>query len=143
MSRKLKKRIRELCSLDRLTKDERIKRCQDLLRDNDAKQNICLQAPGLTFKVLDRVLRSEINSRRPPSEEELIYNEIQESQPEKLDPEIPLVRKKKAIKQGFYTKKETLELINAESVATRKEESTQPDSFDTYSPEDMKDFLND
>lgn len=141
MSKKLKKRIRELCSLDTLSKEDRISRCYELLKDNEAKQTMCNAVPGLTFKDIDKALKAEINSRRPPTEEEIIFKELEEENPEKLDPELPLIRKRKVLKLGYYSKNETLDLVNAEEVGSGEQPKSKVE-FTTYSPEETADIIS-
>lgn len=124
MSRRLKRKIRDLCQLDQLSKEERRAAATSLLHDNDAKQKLCNSVPGLSFKDIDRAMK-DILSERQPTEEELERIAV----PEKYDPPF-LPGSKSGIKKMKYrtlTLEEVQALIAAsEAPFTPETESEKP-----------------
>jgi hypothetical protein len=82
----LKRRIREVCGLDALEKDERVKRAHKILNDNAEKQRICNEILGTSFKDIERAMRSIIEEKKI-SQEELEEFELAESEPGKYSME--------------------------------------------------------
>ena len=144
MTKKAKKRIRELCGLEGLNRADRAVRSKQLLEDDELKQFICHQLLGTTFRDIDKVLKEEIAASKARSEEESIYEEMEFSQPEKLDPEhSPAKKKHKALKRGYYTPEETLKLIEADSNKKWMAEVSQPKEItSTWSPEEIWALIN-
>lgn len=145
MTKKAKKRIKELCGLESLSREDRIARCKELLDDDDFKQEICHKMLGTTFRDINKILKEEIASSKARSEEEAILEEMANEQPEKLDPELqPLRRQHKAIRRGYYTREESLTLIEADSGAKWLAEATKPRDppTHTWSPEEIWALIN-
>ena len=116
MTKKAKKRIRELCGLEGLNRQARAIRSKELVGDDTLKQSICNQLIGTSFRDIDKVLKEEINASKARTEEESIHEELELEVPEKLDPDLQMIRRnKKPVKRGFYTKADSLRLIEADT----------------------------
>ena len=116
MTKKAKKRIRELCGLDGLNRQARAIRSKELINDDALKQSICNTLIGTSFRDIDKLLKEEINASKARTEEENIHEELELEVPEKLDPDLQMIRRnKKPIKRGFYTKADSLRLIEADT----------------------------
>jgi hypothetical protein len=144
LTKKAKKRIRELCGLEGLSRTDRAVRSKELLEDDELKQFICHRLLGTTFRDIDKVLKEEIAASKIKSEEESIYEEMEFSQPEKLDPDhLPTKRKHKAVKRGYYTPEETLKLIEADSNKKWMAAVSKPREItSTWTPEEMWALIN-
>lgn len=141
MSRKLKKRIRELCGLEALSKEERTRRCNEILNDNDLKQSLCNQVPGLTFRDIDKTLKAELSDKKLTPEQE-IYESIEEDFPDKLNPnDFKPKPKRKVSRSLHYTREESLELINANTFGTKSKPVKQV-QYDTYSQKEIEALIN-
>ena len=73
--KRLRRRIRELSGLDKLSGEDRYKLASKILNDNDMKQDMCLQCPGLTYKDIERTCKAILTERhyqQEPTEEELV-----------------------------------------------------------------------
>lgn len=69
MAKKLKKKIEELCGLTNLDLEERRAKAEKILDDNEWKQELCNELLGLSFKDLDRTLRSILAERQVKNDE--------------------------------------------------------------------------
>lgn len=68
MSKKLKKKIEELCGLANLGWEARQERASDILANNEWKQQICNELQGLSFRDLEKHL-SSVRSERQKKED--------------------------------------------------------------------------
>lgn len=138
MSKKLKKRIRDLCGLDALSKEARVKKCHELINDTQFKHSLCNQVLGLTFKDIDKVLKDEIENKKPLTHEQKVFKVLTEQVPEKIDPSIlEFKREATSIPLGYYRPSEVLALINAEPITERPESTWNPSTIPTYVLEEV------
>ncbi len=142
LSKKLKKRIREIAGLDRLSKDERVGRAYALVDDIDFKQRLCNRVPGLDYKTIERCLKSIISSERPKATDEEILRSTNPEKFEGLGVVIPLCVKRLP-KLTTYTLEETLALINAPEVSSENKPKFDRSKYSTYSLEEVQILLKD
>lgn len=64
MSKKLKKKIEEICGLHGLDWETRQSRASQILASADWKQSLCNDLQGLSFRDLERTLRGVISERQ-------------------------------------------------------------------------------
>lgn len=115
MTKRLKKRIREVCGLDSLSREERILRIQEILDSVEEKQAICNQIIGTSFKDIEKALTS-IKGEKPKSND---ADELAKEIPDKVYPE----------KQSFDREMKAnnlIELMDPKEVAWLVEQSTKP-----------------
>jgi len=135
LTKRLKKRIREVCGLDSLSKEDRAIRIQEILDSTDEKQAICNQIVGTSFKDIEKAL---VSIKGKVSDAEELAQEI----PEKVYPE----------KQSFDREiraSNLVEVMDPKEVAWLVEQSTKPlepiatpetfnhTDYDTYSLEEV------
>ena len=84
MSKRLKRRIKEICGLENISKEERIKRAQQILNDPAEKQALCNRLVGLSHRDIEKVLKDIVTERKSKQQEE--YEELLNEVPEKLFP---------------------------------------------------------
>jgi hypothetical protein len=141
LSRRLKRKIRDICQLDHLSKEERRAAATKILNDTNAKQKLCNACPGLSFKDIERTMK-DILAERQPTEDELEEMAI----PEKFDP-IPLPNSKQnghKMKYKILTPEETQALVSAsEAPFYTDPESEEPKKhYPTYSLEETIALIN-
>lgn len=132
LSKRLKKKIQDVCGLNDLDRDERLSRAHEILNSQELKQAICNQILGTSFKDVERAMKSLIEDRRPtPEEEEML--ELERIAPEKLRAEELFPKPKKQKKQYFsqYSPEEVKALMAA---STAPPEYKQPIDKDLYHP---------
>jgi len=144
LTKKTKKRIKELCGLEGLSRIDRVIRSKELLEDDEIKQFICHQLLGTTFRDIEKILKEEIATSKARSEEESLYQEMEFSQPEKLDPAHASTKRKHAVvKRGYYAPEEALKLIEADSNKKWTSEMSQPkEVVSTWSQEEIWALIN-
>lgn len=150
LSKKLKRRIQELCGFNDLEREERINRAHEILNSNELKQAICHQILGTTFKDIERAMEGIIKERRltPDQEEEI---QLRESHPEKYEPEFDhelhfKVNKRAADadKRPAYrhpTREEVAWLIAQSKAPTEPDSQPEPMNYPTYTPEQVQALL--
>ena len=70
MAKKLKKKVEELCGLEDLQWEERRAKAESILASSERKQELCNQLQGLSFRELEKVLKSVIAERQVKEVEE-------------------------------------------------------------------------
>lgn len=150
LSKKLKRRIHDLCGFKDLDRDERLSRAHEILSSNDLKQAICHQILGATFRDVERAMDSIINERQltPSQEEEL---ELRESNPEKFEPKFDAeleFKLNKNISSNYVptgyrvlTREEVAELVAASDAPCEPTPEREPVSYRTYSREEVEWFV--
>lgn len=142
MSKRLKKRILEVCGLNNLNREDRAQKASAILNDSEYKQKICNEIIGISHRDIEKTLKGLLTARAISKEEE-IYQELEEEQAEKLYPDSAPMRVKKQLKLvPLLNKSEVNELIHAtneplEEVGHQKEKNN---SF--YSLEDVLKMLS-
>ena len=68
LSKKLKKKMEELCGLVGLDWEARQERAEDILRSNSWKQDLCNELQGLSFRDLEQYLQSVATERQKKEE---------------------------------------------------------------------------
>lgn len=145
MSRRLKRKIRDICNLDHLSKEERRLAATSILNDTNAKQKLCNSMPGLSFKDIERAMR-DILAERQPTEAEIEEEELMEIAPEKFEPPTLLGRKSTPGKMKYrvLTPEETRVLIEASKAPFEpppvSENSTK--LYNTYTMEQAVALIN-
>lgn len=152
LSKKLKRRIQELCGFNDLEREERVSRAHEILNSTELKQAICHQILGTTFKDVERAMDAVIKERQltPSQEEEL---ELRESHPEKYEPEFDhelefKINKKAADRPkvtGYrhYTREEVAELIAASNAPYEPPPPVERPDYPTYTREQVQELLRD
>lgn len=148
LSKKLKRRIQELCGFNKLEREERLSRANEILNSADLKQAICNQILGTTFKDVERAMEAIINERQltPAQEEEL---ELQQAAPHKFDPDFEFKINKKAASQPkryapayrTYTREEVAELIAASNAPFIPPPPVERKDYPTYSREQVEQLM--
>lgn len=140
MSKRLKRRILEVCGLANLGREEQVLKANSILADSDFKQKICNQIVGASHKDVVKALKAIATTKVSKEEEE--YAELEQEQPEKLNPELTLGRRKKALKLAPITnQKEINELINATNEPLADEVKPR-EKYSTYSFEEIQELVN-
>lgn len=70
MAKKLKKKIEELCGLTGLQYEERREQAERILASTDWKQELCNELQGLSFRELEKGLKSIIAERQKPEDDD-------------------------------------------------------------------------
>lgn len=84
MSKRLKRRILELCGFTNLKREEKILKANEILRSPELKQSICNQILGSSFKDIERAMDSVLKERQlTESQQEML--ELSQEVPEKFD----------------------------------------------------------
>jgi hypothetical protein len=96
LSRRLKRKIRDICQLDGLSKEERRATAAKILNDSNAKQKLCNACPGLSFKDIERAMK-DILAEKLPTEEEIEKLAI----PEKFNPAPLIANKTTTVKMRY------------------------------------------
>lgn len=150
LSKKLKRRIQELCGFNNLERQERLDRAHEILNSTELKQAICHQILGTTFKDVERAMEAIIKERQltPAQEEEM---ELRESHPEKYEPEFDaelefkinkkVASPKKSLGYREYTREEVAELIAASNAPYVPPEPAPRVDYPTYSREQVQELM--
>lgn len=144
MSKKLRKRIRELCGLEGLERSERRRQAQQILDSPELKQQICNQMLGLSFRDIDKTMRNVLAENQPTPEEQE-ESELRRIAPHKFDPDailesrIPRTGRKK-VTYKTLTREETRKLIEASNKPIENEPRPKP-KYDTYTFEEVQALL--
>jgi hypothetical protein len=127
LSKRLKRRIQELCGLLNLKREERLRRANEILNSTELKQAICNQILGTTFKDVEKTMVGIINERQL-TEEQQEQLELEKSNPEKFDAEFEFKLNKtvsdkatlenKSYKYRTYTMAEVNALLEASKAGT-------------------------
>jgi hypothetical protein len=135
LAKKLKRRIKEVCGLDSLKKDERVKRAREILEDPVEKQAICHKIVGASHKDVEKALQDIIVEKKGTKQQQE-YEELEEEYPEKIYPELQIMnRQKAAIRMNEYTPEECLALVQESSASKAIQEVfvERPLNYSTYS----------
>ena len=143
MSKRLRKRIRELCRLETLDRAERRLRAQSILDSTQFKQRLCNRVPGLSFKDIERTMLN-ILADTQPTKEEIAEKELKRIAPQKFDPdiEIKLLRKTKKITYRELTREEARKLVEASSIPVVSEISHHQAEYSTYTHEEVQALMD-
>ena len=136
MSKRLKRRIFDICGLNNLSREDKVRKANAILADSDYKQKICNEIVGASHRDVEKVLKAVATTKASREEQELA--ELEEDCPEKLNPELePTLRKRKALRMTPVTnQREVNELINATSEPL-EDKPKKPKNVDFYSPEEI------
>lgn len=142
MSKRLKRRIFDICGLTNLSREDKVRKANAILADSDLKQKVCNQIVGASHKDIEKALKAVVATKAPSKEDEEAA-ELERDYPEKLDPDIKLGRKVKSLRLMAYTnQREINELINAtnEPLVDRTE-ATSP-NYSSYSENEIKEWAS-
>jgi hypothetical protein len=141
LSKRLKRRIHEVCGLLPLKREQRIQRAKEILDDLAEKQAICNKVVGASFKDVERALKDIISDRKVSSKTDEIDREVEELSPQKLRPELEVTRRAydPAPTDMLLDPDEVNALLNATetSKATERVPELDPESYRTYSFEEV------
>ena len=141
LSKKLKRRIQELCGLSDLSQEDRLVRAEEILSSNELKQSISNEILGVTFKDIERAMRSVIAEKRP-SREEQDQLELELAAPEKFEEPAPLpFKSKKPVKKKYtrpLTQEEVTTLIEASKEQVKLERPPRSLDYHTYTHEQIQ-----
>lgn len=135
MSKRLKRRIQELCGLINLNREEKLRKANEILNSSELKQQICNQILGATFKDIERTMTA-IMKERQLTEYQQEMLELEQEAPEKFDPEFEFKvnqqasDRKKENRYTTYSRGEVLTLLTANPVTSESESYIEP----TYYP---------
>ncbi len=137
MSKRLKRKIRELCNLDEMSKEERLIRAKEILNSTKEKQKLCNSMPGLTFRDIEKAMVA-IMEERQPSAKELEELEERSLHPEKYEPQSISPSTGKPGEYRSLTREEVARLIAAsKEPCINVAPSTWTDDYPTYSAEEV------
>lgn len=141
MSKRLKRKVRELCGLDSLSKEDRLLRAKEILESTKIKQKMCNQMPGLTFKDIERAMTDVINERQP-TEREQEELELRELAPEKFEPYIPQVEHpRREVTYRNPTREEVAWLLAQSNKPIEQEPVPEKKDYPTYTREEVAALL--
>jgi len=106
LGKRLRKKIKEACELEGLSKEDTLSRAFEIIDDYDFKQGLCIKYPGLTHKDIDRTMKAILANKQLKTKEEDIN-------PEKYSCNIYGDISKSSIKYGILTREETRKLVEA------------------------------
>jgi hypothetical protein len=118
-----------LCGLQKLSRDERLSRANEILNSTELKQAICHQILGCTFKDIERAMAVTIDERQI-TEAQAERMELEEMAPEKFDPQLEFKINKEAsnIKKDYryttYSMEEVQKLLAASNAPYVPQEPT-------------------
>lgn len=139
-----------MCGLDKLEREERLTRANEILNSTELKQAICHQILGTTFKDIDKVMIAVIKERQliPAQEEEI---ELREAAPEKFEPEFDAELEFKLNKRaasprkggGYreYTREEVAKLLAASEAPFEPPQVAPRVDYPTYSREQVQELM--
>jgi hypothetical protein len=134
LSKRLKKRIIELCGFSALNRTEKLSRANDVLNSTDIKNSICNQLQGASFKDVEKAMISIINERQITEEEQELLD-LEAQVPEKFDHEFQfklkneVSDKKKETRYRTYTREEVAALMAASKAPTVSKSEPPPDRY--------------
>lgn len=143
MSKRLKRKVRELCGLDSLSKEDRLLRAKEILESTKIKQKLCNQMAGLTFKDIERAMTAVIEERQP-TEREQEELELRELAPEKFEPFIPQIDRPpvREVTYRHITREECAWLLAQSNKPIEKEPAPKPNNnYRTYTREEVQALL--
>lgn len=143
MSKKLKRRIQDLCGFNDLSdRSERIERAYQILNSAELKQSICLKILGTTFKDVEKAMEGILKERQITEEQREILEE--EFIPEKFDPEVTFLANKDAadIKKtsGYstYSREDVNRLMAASKAPPKQIETPEKRDYPIMSREECE-----
>lgn len=144
MSKRLRKRIRELCGLENVERSERRKRAQDILDSIEFKQKLCNRVPGLSFRDIDKTMQNVLSDNQPTTKEQEEREELKRVAPYKLDPDFDFRARKRATREITYemvTKEEARRLVEASERIISHDYEFHHREYDTYTPEEVAELM--
>jgi hypothetical protein len=151
LSKRLKKRIQELCGFLNLKREEKLRKANEILKSTELKQAICNQILGASFKDIEKTMMGIINERQLTEEQEEQI-ELEQLSPEKFDLELDFKLNKsssdkstmesKSYKYRTYTMAEVNALLEASRAETPiiKEHREAPAVYESM-PREMAERL--
>jgi hypothetical protein len=138
LSKRLKRRIHDICGLSNLSREDRVRKAQAILDDSDYKQKVCNQIVGASHRDVYKALKSIVDAvQLSPEQEE--QAELERDHPEKLDPTEVAPRKSKPVKMVPVTdQREVTWLMNASTEPLKEEPRDAYDSGPGYSQEEIE-----
>lgn len=143
MSKRLKRKVRDLCGLDSLSKEDRLLRAKEILESTKIKQKMCNQMIGLTFKDIERAMTAVLEERQP-TEREQEELELRELAPEKFEPFIPQIDRPPAREVSYrpMTREECAWLLAQSNKPIEKEPAAETNyNYKTYTREEVQALL--
>lgn len=140
MSKRLKRRILDICGLNNLSREEKVHKASAILADSDYKQKVCNQIMGASHRDVEKVLKAILVIKLSKEDEEIA--ELEMDCPDKLDPPTQMTRKKKLIKMvPLMDQREVTWLINATNKPLEGESKTS-DNYSIYSQDEISELIN-
>lgn len=138
-----------MCGFENLSREERLIKANEILKDFKLKQAICNKILGTTFKDIEKAMDAIIKERQltPEQKEEL---ELKKSNPEKFEVDLELdfkINKKAADPKktdGYrtYTADEVAELLAVSDAPTKEPEIyVSVKKYGTYTREQVEEFM--
>jgi len=141
LSKRAKRKIHEVCGLNDLSREAKIRRASEILADSDLKQSICNQVVGTSHRDIEKVLKAIVTTKL--SDEDELNAELEREQPEKLHPETKSSRKVQPIRMVAITnQKEITWLINASNEPLEQDDPKPILDRPSYSQEEINALLN-
>jgi hypothetical protein len=99
-----------------MDKEERRAKAQEILDNSEMKQSICHEIVGVSFKDIEKAMKSILNEREPPKSSSEDMDDIVDYAPEKVYPDFHSYGSgslsfKPVSKETTYTKAEVQELV--------------------------------
>ena len=133
-----------MCGLQNLSREERLSRANEILKDTDLKQSICHQILGCTHKDVEKSMLAVVNERQI-TEEQAEQLELEEMAPEKFDPEITFKVNKHASNvpkdsssYGAYTREQVAALLAASKAPCEPSPVLEKTEYPTMSREECE-----
>jgi hypothetical protein len=140
LSKRLKRRIHDVCGLNNLSREDRVRKASAILSDPEYKQKICNEITGASYRDIEKALKSIVATKLSEEDEE--HAELERDHPEKLDPTIGRVRAVKPIRLApVLDKKEVNWLINASNKPLAEDEPQRQKDYPSYSPAEIAELF--
>lgn len=147
LSKKLKRRIQELCGFNDLNRADKVSRANEILNSAELKQAICLKILGTTFKDVERAMEAVL-SERQLSASQIEELELRDIAPDKFDHEFEFLVNKQAAdvkKQSSpyrtYTQEEVTKLLAASNAPCESPAPIEQRSYEYMSRERAEELI--
>lgn len=140
MSKRLKRRIFDICGLTNLSREDKVRKANAILADSDLKQKVCNQIMGASHKDIEKALKA-VAATKASSEEDEEAAELERDYPEKLDPDIKLGRKVKPLRlMAITNQREINELISATNEPLVDRTEAISPNYSSYSEDEIREW---
>lgn len=143
LSKRLKKRIQEVCGLTNLSRDDKVRKARLILDNLEEKQRICNELLGTSFKDIEQTLQEIIDSKKFSTKEQRVEQELLHEVPEKIHGYVKSTPTTALILEYLLDKEEVRLLIEASSAPYVDPLETIPSvNYATFSPEEVSNLVD-